>query len=56
MNEKHDNNYCTECGGFVEYETCFVLLTSPPKYKGRCSNCGNISYEFCSNVKVPIKE
>ena len=41
MNE-HD--YCTQCGGFVDYDTSVQLTSMSPKYKGECIDCGCVHY------------
>ena len=48
--KKQDNNYCTKCGGFVEYDKSEVLCSSPPQYSGRCTGCGSREYTECSDV------
>lgn len=48
--EEHD--VCKKCGGFVEYDKRFKLPTDPMQYKGKCSECGEIHYEFCHKVDL----
>ena len=50
MCKETDIDYCNECGGFIKFDTRFVLTSSPEKYKGTCKSCGNVTYAFCSDV------
>ena len=42
--------YCDSCGGFMIYETGMQLLSSPPKYKGKCKDCGKTKQAYCDDV------
>lgn len=42
--------YCKACGGFVDYNKSARLLSSPPKYQGKCKECGKVHYARCSDV------
>lgn len=35
---------CKVCGSEMTVDTSNVLLSSPPRYKAFCENCGNVSY------------
>lgn len=48
--------YCKECGGFVEYETRIQLTSSPPKYAGKCSDCGAGYYTHCHKVVEALEQ
>lgn len=50
MDNKEDKKYCKACGGFIKYDKTSRLLSSPPKYKGVCKDCGNFVYTKCSEV------
>lgn len=39
-----------KCGHFIEYDKTRILLSSPPKYRGDCDNCGDVVYIKCSKV------
>ena len=34
----------------VEWDTSTQLLSSPPKYKGKCKDCSEVVYDFCDSV------
>jgi hypothetical protein len=42
--------YCKKCGGFIEYNRRQILLSSPPKYNGKCKDCGNHTYGIMKDV------
>ncbi len=46
----NEDHYCKKCGHFIEYDKSRILLSSPPKYRGDCANCGDIVYIKCSKV------
>jgi hypothetical protein len=51
MSEKElKTKYCDHCGGFMKYETGMQLLSSPPQYKGKCKDCGEIKFTYCDDV------
>lgn len=45
-----EHDYCRFCGGFVDYDKTIQLLSYPPKYRGKCRECGTDTIEFCHKV------
>ncbi len=52
----NETNYCKECGGFIEWDKSTQLASAPPKYKGKCKECGEVSYEFCNKVDSEVTD
>ena len=52
----NEHMYCRKCGGFVNYDTATILMSSPPKYRGDCQSCGEIYYTSCYLVGTKSKE
>ena len=45
MNCEHVYKYCKE----------YVFTSNPPKYRGQCVKCKDITYTFCSEVRSKDK-
>lgn len=43
-------DYCKNCGGFIKWDKHVILLSTPPKYRGHCKDCGDVVTEFCHVV------
>jgi len=43
-------DYCKQCGGFIEWNTNTVLLSSPIRYRGECKDCGCVYFEECTII------
>ena len=54
-NEELSSFYCVRCGGFIKYDTSLALCSSPPKYKGKCVECGEVKYAKCEVVNKVLK-
>ena len=50
----NDCLYCKSCGGFVEYDMQQILLSYPPKYNGKCKDCGEHTYGIVNDVKSAL--
>jgi len=50
-NTCNGHDFCRKCGGFIkwdmEYVLMYVLMSSPPKYRGKCELCGERPSAFC---------
>lgn len=39
---------CSKCGAKMIVDISQLFTSYPPQYMYRCTKCGNIEYEFCS--------
>lgn len=48
--------YCRGCGEKAYIDSSVIYTSYPPKYKYKCSKCGNVGYVFCHDAEVETNE